>query len=173
MNQKGSTSVREKINPKTVHLACISFLFIGLLMIIGTTYNIHLFLQEPKVVTGKLGGVSWYNRGIAVEVNGSRYVVEKEVYSKRSFGIIENKKLGDLLSILQHRLGMKVQIEYVDMTSTYRHVLRLTIKDVDYVEKDGALNDCIGIEKTMRCVGIVLLAFSVAVFVIARKYSLW
>lgn len=159
-----------RLTHKEVYFSCFILIVVALIIIIGTTYYIHIFLQEPKIITGRLDGTEWYYSGtMAVYVNGDRYVLRKETYSKRTFGIIENKKLGDLMKILDGKIGKEVNLECIEINSKTRNIIGLTIDGIDYIDKNVAVSDFIGIEKTIRNIGIVMLVIMTVIFVLTWK----
>lgn len=157
-----ATTAKESGSKNTLYAGLILLALCMLVTILVTSYYIYLYSQEPVVVTGKLEDVQWArNNSIAIYVDGNRYVVHKDPYSSRSFGVLGNTKLGTLMTTWEKKIGSECKLEYVKTGSRYNKVVDLTIDGFDFIHKDIAINDNIDDQKTMRYIGIVVLFLAV------------
>lgn len=152
---------------------CWVLISIALIIIIGTTYSICLYTKEPTTISGELEDVGWdlYFRdpAVGIKVNGERFLISKPSYSNRSYGFIQNKKLGDMLAILELKIGKQVHLECMKTGLKAGTIIRLTVDGIDYIEKDIALRDYIGTEKVTRIIGMVVLVFALVCWIIIRR----
>lgn len=158
---------RAKIPPQA-YLVCGCLLGLALLFLTGPSYDIYQYSQKPVPVTGRLDSVEpKYLGTISVYVKGKEYVLYKEVHSRLSYGIIENKKLGELIPLLDRMVGKEAHLEYVEVGSEKR-IVSLTIGEVDYVEKDTAVGHAIKDLNVVRWIGIVSMLFAVILYLLVR-----
>lgn len=152
---------------------CWVLISITLIGIIGTTNSICLYTKEPTAISGKLEGVRLvYSLGdpaVEIKVNGERFLIRKPLYSIRSYGIIQNKKLGNLLDILNLKIGKQVHLECMKTGEKDGTIIWLTVDGIDYIEKDIALRDYIGTEKVTRIFCMAILVFTLACWIIIRR----
>lgn len=167
----------EKPTPTEKRVALASTILLALMilaMIIVASRSIHIYSQEPISITGKLEDVlSHHGSYLDIRVDGSSYLLSKEKYSPRSFGIIDQKKLGDLHWMLDEHIGETASLVYAPYLymKDSRVILGLNIGGVDYVNQDTAVRDFIGYEKATRNTGIALLLLLVAAYAIIRVYE--
>ena len=154
---------------QSLYIALAAWGLCMIFLIVMTSYYIHLYSEEPIVVIGELKDVNWDHRGLEVFVDNNSYIISKSHYTKRSYGVIDNIPLGDLLTLLDEKGGREVCLEYTKTGSNHNQIVRLTIDGVNYVEKDTAISDFIGENKTMRGIGIVMLALTVVCYVLTKK----
>lgn len=152
-------------------LAALAILMlIALMAIIGTTHNIQAFAEIPTSVSGRLEKINfWYHEALQIHIDGNPYVIRKESqYSKRSFGFAVNLKLFDLWDILDPEIGSEIQLEYVQVGSE-RIVVMLTGNGVEYINRDAAVKDFIGLERTIRTIWAVSLCLFIILFILVWK----
>lgn len=164
---------RNKQDPQTllcVVVGLVILILITLAGIIYTTRNMRAYAEMPAKVSGRLEEInSWYHQALQLRIDGNTYVVRKESsYSKRSFGFVGNRKLFELWDILDPEIGNEIQIEYVQVGSE-RIVVMLSMNGIEYINKNTAVNDFIGLERTTRTIGIVILCLLIILFVLAWK----
>lgn len=164
---------RNKQDPQTLLCVVISLVILMLIMlalIIDTTHKMRAYAEIPTKVSGRLEEInSGYHQALQLRIDGNTYVVRKESkYSKRSFGFVGNRKLFELWDILDPEIGNEIQIEYVHVGSE-RIVVMLSMNGIEYVNKDAAVNDFIGLERTTRTIGIVILCLLIILFVLVWK----
>lgn len=149
-------------------MAILALCMVGLIIL--TSYNIHLYSQKTYIVTGKLGRIEvWNSEELAIYVDENRYLLYQSPYSSRSFGALGNTKRAILRSTLEGKTGTECDLEYVKMDSNSNRIVRLTIDDVEFVNKEVALNDFIRSEKTVRYIVFVLFVLALICCILERK----
>ena len=151
-----------------ISIAILSLIFI--IAIIGLTNQIAAYSKEPTFSDGVLEWVgSGYNGSIRLRVNGNIYKIEKQSeYSKRTFGVVDDLKLHPLMLLLDTKVGKKVQLEYVT-PGKIPVIVQLVIDGKEYINKDIAVNDFIGLNQTTRIIYAVALCILVIIIVLALK----
>ena len=149
MHIKNAADAAKESNPRRVLYAGLVLMVLCMIvMILVSSIYIHLYSQEPVVVTGKLEDVQWArNNSIAIYMDGNRYVVHKDPYSSRSFGVLGNTKLGTLMTTWEKKIGSECKLEYVKTGSRYNKVVDLRIDGFDFIHKDIAIKDNMSIKK--------------------------
>ena len=153
-----------------VSIGLVILMLIAMMAIIVTTHNIQAFAEIPTSVSGRLEKINfWYHEALQIHIDGNTYVIRKESqYSKRSFGFAVNLKLFDLWDILDPEIGNEIQLEYVQVGSE-RIVVMLSGNGVKYIDRDAAVNDFIGFERTIRTIWTVSLCLFIILFVLVWK----
>jgi len=146
-------------------------ILLTVIMLIDTTNTIHSYEKQPTYVAGRLEKIgAGYQHTVELYVDGNIYVIRKESeYSKRSFGIVGNISQFKLRDRLWPKIGKEARIGYV-WIGNKRNVVMLSVDGVEYINQDVAVSDFIGMKKTTRKVGfIVLCSFIVISALIWKK----
>jgi len=162
MNYLYNLAQRNKQTPTDFIRAFIGLLVLALFasaIIIASTIHIRDLLKMPILVTGRLTKVEYsYQQSLELYVGGDVYVLRKQSkYSDRSFGLRNNMTLREIREILEQNIERKdIVLEYVQ-ESGKNLIVRLSIAGSDYVDKEIAVGDFVGLERTTRWIGISLL----------------
>lgn len=151
-----------------VALAVWSLVLLALIAI--SVYHIHAYSKEPAVATGTLEEVMpSINGSIELSVNDTVYKIYKDNrYSKRSFGVIDNLPKNELMKVLDTKTGQDVYLEWVQVGSV-KKIIQLSIGQVEFVDKDGSIDDFIGNEKNNINICLGLLAITAIFFLLVWK----
>ena len=131
--------------------ALLGFVLLASVAIITLSVHINELLEMPIFVSGRLQKVEYsYQQSLELHIDGEIYVLRKKSkYSKRSFGLRDNMTLREIRTLLEHNINRgDIELEYVQ-ESGKNLIVRLSIADIDYIDKDIAVRDFVGLERTI------------------------
>ena len=154
----------------------ICLMLLAVFMIVDLSLDIRSYSKVPVSDAGCLEDVgSGGTSVIQLKVNGEIYRLKKaDAYSNRSFGVLDNMKKGPLMQMLHEKKGQDVQIEYIETggfvtKGNNRLIVQLSIDGIEIVDKDAAIEDLIGYDRSTKYVGIGILIVALTLFYLCWK----
>ena len=158
-----------KTSPKELCSLLGVALIIELCMIILANYYVGLLSVETTAVTGILESVHTYRSrgtyGLQIHIKGDVDVYEiqratsnfgRAKYGVEGDGVVRDME--ELQARLLNKIGREVRLEYIQFAENV--VLRLTIDDEEYIDKEEARRDHIADQRSGQNIFIVLFVLT-------------
>ena len=152
-------------------IALLAFALLSMTAIIALTVNISELSGMPIPVSGRLQDVEYgYQQSFDLHIDGEIYILRKpNKYSNRSFGLLNDMTLREIRGFLEQNINTgDIELEYVRKNGK-NLIVRLSIAGIDYIDKDIAIRDFVGLERTTRWVWIGILFVTIVLFVLICK----
>ena len=150
-------------------IALLAFVLLSMTAIIALTVNIGELSETSIPASGRLQDVKYgYQQSLELHIDGEIYVLRKpNKYSNRSFGLLNDMTLREIRGFLEQN-RKDIDLEYVRKNGK-NLIVRLSIAEIDYIDKDIAVRDFVGLERTTRWVWIGILFVTIVLFVLICK----
>ena len=150
-------------------IALLAFALLSMTAVIALTVNISELSEMPIPISGRLQDVEYgYQQSLDLHIDGEIYILRKpNKYSNRSFGLLNDMTLREIRGFLEQN-RKDIDLEYVRKNGK-NLIVRLSIAEIDYIDKDIAVRDFVGLERTTRWVWIGILFATIVLFVLICK----